>query len=766
MSCTTLFSVDGMLLPCPPSLHAIMYQSFHVRHASSWERGSQYLRERITNGELFDPVGAFKKVDLAHGRFKLLATPSWFGDVILTHLSRGLDIDEMSTIIIAADERCPNIDVNNNATIVERMLRYVEMVGADTFTWRVLSEKMEYSFYQLRKRNWPVSKRNNISWQLMALKIGLVKVVYPGDAFDNMPAAPRVGALLDDTLVEGKIIDEGEADLEEFEAFEIVTGRARNTKREETMRRLREGSNYGVYAIPDLRSGGLEWLDEGVVVRMFDAAVCIDRVDIALLLACRLFVSRRHYHAALKNPAFMERVARVVAENVRVGSVVRHAMRYGFYLMLKEERLLGQKISTENRAIFDEDQFRALPIFDCLPDASPYFSAVFSDQEGARLSDTLAVYLGGRRAFTTAEEFGRRLRVMSGGMLDKIDLAKHGAFLTGSSLVPCVAMNPLEENFAGEADEFEAYLDNYYPGYTSIAAHRDAFHAEREKVSGVADISRELDDGEFMLRVVSAAGDAIPKEGRAAVIEAYDAYLKHESMLADLDVGIVAVTQQEYEVVVLKIFEEIKANVEEGGVYLYRQPTKWGFKYVLKGRAATRPIDFFKVSVQPHALLSSFHLNIVRFWWDGRVVRGLCSAVCAALTGVNQWYRWFSNNKDPMAIVLKNMQRGYTTLINHRELDVLRVYVREVDRFAYVSEKIVTGRVHRTHSLFGHEGGVRYGMEGLARFCDRHTDAVQCWDAHVVDLKRLGCSLVVDRCGRVVAPKVYAFAAMIRDQLY
>ena len=241
-----------------------------------------------------------------------------------------------------------------------------------------------------------------------------------------------------------------------------------------------------------------------------------------------------------------------------------------------------------------------------------------------------------------------------------------------------------------------------------------------------------------------------------------------EKNITDLDIAVVADTVEEYDKNVFSMFSKIRSNLPAGPehhIYLYKQPVKYGFKWVLKGPGAKRPIDFFKVWTPPHVLLHRFHLNIVRFWWDGRRLKALASAVCAALTGVNQWYRWFSNNKDPIDIVFKYMQRGYTTLLNNREIDAMKVYMSEVNKYKYLTTKFTTGKIHQQHTIFGHRGGIRYELPKVFITSDQYIDTPQYWPNPTYTLNRLGCLLKTNSRGKIIAPKWYAFEPMISDLL-
>jgi hypothetical protein len=719
-----------------------------------------------------------------------------FVDVLIGYIAKDLDIVQLCSLINATSE---HINISKE-TIIKYLKTHVENVGTDTYVWNQMANKTEYTYYQFKKRNWPVKKQNNIDWQTIAKKIGLVDKVYPGEAARvKNPEFPKPeepnGQDHTDLTIEVKNLNEEEEDLntgsdldgdgDDADLLHLLNDKVKHVKRDEKLRKLRLESNYATYSIPDIKEieSRIGFTKEDVV-NIFDAAITIGQKELAVLYACRLFVSRKYYHLGIKNVSFMERIKKLICENPRIHKLIKYVMSYSFYMLLKEERLLGRKITKNNRSIMDEDEFRALPVFDCELEESPYCTEIYHNNKEKNLREQLLMHLHGERKFTDKKEFNRRLNILTGDMLKGIDLSEHGAFLTGSSLVPCVVTNPLEENTKHHDNPFATYLENYYPSYDSVSSYREKFEEAKKNAVNLLDesfknrpsvkhIYTDIKDDDMFVSLVSNMSKDIKFTDKMqgvvnVVVKTYTEFLLIEKKLADLDIAIVATSRKEYDESALAIFNKIRANLPEGPehhIYLYKQPIKYGFKWVLKGPGAKRPIDFFKIWTPAHVLLHRFHLNIVRFWWDGKKVRALGSGVCAALTGVNQWYRWFSNNKDPMEIVLKNTQRGYTTLLNYKEIEVLKMYLSEVDKYKHLVGKFVFGKIHRNHTIFGHDGGIRYQFPEMLILCDQYIDTSQYWANPIYMLKRLGCLLETNSYGKIIAPKMFAFESIIRDLL-
>lgn len=425
-------------------------------------------------------------------------------------------------------------------------------------------------------------------------------------------------------------------------------------------------------------------------------------------------------------------------------------MSYSFYFLHKEERLFGVKLSSENRSIMSEKEIRSMPVMKGELDSSPYFTEIYSATD-EKLRTIIPMYLHGRRAFVSRDEFKRRLSIMSGDMLNNINLAKYGAYLTGSSLVPCIVTNPLEDNFTTYEEPFKQFVEAYYPSYISLQEHK-SYIDKGMSVSTKQDVPASLGAIEEFIRN--------QKESSALVYEHISAFKEKEKFLTDMDIAVMNQSVEEFDTKVLSITGEIRKNIT-GRVYLKKIPTKFGYKWCLKGPGARRPIDFFPTRLTPHALTSRFHMNIVRFWWDGIELKGLSSGVAAALSGTNQWYRWFSNNKDPINIVLKYMQRGYTTLLNNKEFMILRKYIDETDKYRFIRDKLVTGKIGINHPIFTLSGGIRFNIP-LPSYCNDR-ECHHYWPDRAYTMTRMVCSIKTNSNGKIVPPKIFALESIIDD---
>ena len=592
-----------------------------------------------------------------------------------------------------------------------------------------LFRRLEYSYYQFRKRKWPVRRRHNIEWQQLALALGLTPRIYDPEHLPSLKKRIAAPTVADPQAVKEVIrnieIDEGEINDNRIQDLKqrIRVGPTskqtqRDIAREEKQRRLRTECNYGEYNVPLPEA----WGHQQMVLRVFRILHMLNPAAAATYVS-RLLISRSHFHCGIQ-------LATLESSAIQ--------LRYAIWMMLKEERLFGKDIPASSRAIVHENVFRALPIptQETELQQSPYFAEVYTGD----VRDLIPMYIGvsGRRP-TTAAEFAERLSILAGGVLDGIDLATHDAFLTGSSLVPCIVTNPLESNFASFAD----YCEHHYPTHFSNASAdeiKERIVSLREKVIDIlrshafqstSYMTNDLPNTpSYMLaaavglwaddHVIEMKNDELEmarylsRELRAAT-EAYDAI-----PICDLDIGVTSLNAADYDKKCAALFKDIYDRLTEmhgteptpSEFYMQKVTTMYSHKWAFRGIKLKRSMDVFKTPQEPHTLMSTFHLNIVRSWWDGRELRMFASAVCAALTGVNQWYRWFSNNKDPISIVLKNMRRGYSTLLEpRREIPAMIEYIARKD--PAMSPSFIVGKVHKTHSFFVTPPAGQRATEGI-----------------------------------------------------
>ena len=158
--------------------------------------------------------------------------------------------------------------------------------------------------------------------------------------------------------------------------------------------------------------------------------------------------------------------------------------------------------------------------------------------------------------------------------------------------------------------------------------------------------------------------------------------------------------------------------------------------------------------------MSRFHYPIVKFWWDGIELKGLISGACAAITGVNLFYKHFNNGKDPIQIALKYLQRGYTTVINHAEMVALQTYVTIMPRYNFINGMVNSGRISSKHILFSNHGGIRYTLNPIT---GNYVNISQKYTKYIYRASRLNVDFIFSIGGHIQNPKIYTLESAIND---
>lgn len=578
----------------------------------------------------------------------------------------------------------------NNALIYPKFIEYVKSITNFGFTWKSLTNKPDYNLYRFKYRDWPyfsIDSEISKEWINIVLESG-----YPSKETDN-------------------------ADRSEVEEDALYT-------------------NFSAY----------EAVDPSKYVNIFKLTLMLSRVkalgiDI-LPAAQRLMMNPDTVHI-IKNALFWEIVGDLDKKHINYG------LYYSLYILRHEETVLFSKITRNHRSVFTHDEALLLPNYDFNINVNPHIQQL---TDCKYISSTIPYHVNGGRRLTTQKEFKRRFHFATGGCLMGIDLASMKAAVSGSILVPCASVSPLENNFnalnweargrVGDAQikywektkltlsdrRFLEFIEFYYPGYHSLLP------ADLKKAYSEPTFKKESFMSEEKEEIMKKPG---------------------YNQIADMDISISASTVDEFAANANKIYELIKLNcAHRGEVYLIKIETISSFKYCLSGPGLIRPIDIFQIYYDPVRMTKRFHLDCVKMWFEGVVGKngGLFlhrSCISCLLSGVNERYSWFSCNKIPADIILKYALRGFSTILNTKEIASLEMFMRVNPRWR-VSEQKITGSVSWTNEVFTSDTGIRFGLEPYMLKFEKSN--------HVVPLDYLyelhdGVSLLVKSSDSVSVPR-------------
>lgn len=314
-----------------------------------------------------------------------------------------------------------------------------------------------------------------------------------------------------------------------------------------------------------------------------------------------------------------------------------------------------------------------------------------------------------------------------------------------------------DDKLSEEEKDFMSFLEYYYPSYYSLTqsnyikqvlTHADPITVEEAKqLNHKPDTEQKTDTNEQ------------PK--------------KDYNILSDIDISITTDNYETFEEIALILGNQIKRNcMHIGDVWIKKVITVSSFKYKIYGPGLLRPIDLFRVSYGPDKMVKKFHCPIVRSWYDGANLTNINrpgvssylteinkywskklsdsindsyhddsgnnttesvisnnsvgstqyiglniinSGLCAMLSGVNANYKWFFNSKPCVEVLLKVAQRGYTTILNNKEMTALIAYMKTTPQWKpFVTDDMdIRGLVSKDHLFYNPcnvNAGIRYGL--------------------------------------------------------
>ena len=441
-----------------------------------------------------------------------------------------------------------------------------------------------------------------------------------------------------------------------------------------------------------------------------------------------------------------------------------YILYYNMYLMRQEEWLLYHNVDLRHRALFTLAEAQALPNSKKFRiEFTPYMQTLPID---VPIQRAIPFYLQGFRSICSPEVFARRFTLATCGAFQGLNLADYRAAVTGSIMIPCAHINPLEDLFAmrplvqgthanalvqgthasymtGAPNEvfdeedliFLNYLEYYYPGYLSLTPEEleieFAASSSTERPAAIIQYENEEDrtvKKSFVLRQnirnITKSLEVFDDELDCDAARFKPTTQPQFNALSDMDVSITATTMEEFTVLAERLFERIRDNCRiRGEVYMKRIDTLSQYKYKIYGPGLSRPIDLFRIDYGPEVMVKRFHLNCVKMFYQAPdKIYMWRSCIAALLSGANEYYSWFSCNKIPADIILKYAMRGISTVLNAHERGALVKYVRAEPRWSVYFEQIAAnpqdmfGGITSSHTYFQphlYKAGLRMGLRNL-----------------------------------------------------
>jgi hypothetical protein len=353
--------------------------------------------------------------------------------------------------------------------------------------------------------------------------------------------------------------------------------------------------------------------------------------------------------------------------------------------MYIEEGILKSMIKKTDRCVFTLDQANYLPIDIC--NKNVYLPMMVEKKYinifgGYQSNSNQSIYL------STMETFKDRLNKFSNK--NNIDIFKNLDWTNlaiSGSVIPatCRSIDPLELDSGLSTDKF---FDTYYadadidvmcdlPDQKSFIDKVNYFVSviKSNILEKIAEPKEELIKIEiFKTGILYISKDQFNDE-KITLESAYQKYCdlkKNESVYSESDYKIIntlcTIDQFKYYV----YSSEYNKNVSYGE----------NIKYHISSPYLTRKFEIFKIKYNFFATVCRFHLPCVRGYYDGNNVYLLPSAISALLTNKCMDYKYFAGVRSPFEIILKYNFRGYSIMLNKKEMIKIVEYIKNNDKWS------------------------------------------------------------------------------------
>ena len=607
--------------------------------------------------------------------------------------------------------------ISGVASLSTDVLNYIHVytngLVVNTYSWYRLNKLTDYELHRHFKCNWPVLPQHDPKWIARAVELGvpigrLINLIggeYPGAADDKKEErdAGHIATELQKQITK---------DAENRREMKYPPPDAERRERRNTW--LMENTTFGHFEkISTLSETRIMTYEQAFnITQMY---YNVGSHDYAMLTIWNLLVSTETAHLAIRNPPVMRVLSKLFDQYPKSRQpTALGALWYAFRTTYMEERMVGQKITNTSRAWWSEEQFMALPVFNYLPDRSPYCPIVCGDMS---IYSQLPYYVVGNRRFTTREEYIERSNYVTRycgpkkGISSVHSIIPHLGYSipceggdqtiiynSGGLHQSCMSVRPVEANF----DNWNAYADMNYPDQHILARNEmDEFYTvANNRIAELDIIVDNVWDADTIIRAVRDRVESKEGEIHPHVKELVDLNDKMCSKIftsSDVDISVHTKTHTKYVEVVHGVVDALRAAGYER-IWIKEVPRKWKCKYSIMGPDLARPIDMYRVDISNIQLMRKFHFDCVRALWDGNKRWMLSSSIGSHLTGVNTTMIWLSNNKDPISLQCNYALRGFSKYTNTKMLSTFKKALENTAPFN--KYPIVIGPVTPQHGIF------------------------------------------------------------------
>lgn len=435
---------------------------------------------------------------------------------------------------------------------------------------------------------------------------------------------------------------------------------------------------YTLYHIEDNAYNHTDVMIQKLLFNLFDDTVVnILKPEINYLIN-NCLVSKKYCHLIMKN----KHILKYVHNNF---NLFLQSYSYAWLMMYIEEGILKSMIKETDRCVFTLEQAYYLP--NIIHNKNVYLPMMVEKKYinifgGFQSNSNQPISL------SSMDTFRNRLNKFSNN--NNIDIFKNldwtNLAITGSVIpATCRQYDPMEIDGGYTTTKF---FDTYY-GDSDIDVMCD-----------FPDQKSFIDKVNYFASVVKT--NILEKfqqiEGEPIVIEIFKTGILHinkkhygdekitlesaYNMYCNLKNAETKYTEPEYQII------NKLCTIDQFKYYIYTndndKPMTYGenIKYHISSPFLTRKFEIFKIKYNFLATIGRFHLPCVRGYYNGTNVYLLPSAISALLTNKCMDYKYFAGLRSPFEIILKYNFRGYSIMLNKKEMIKIVEYIKNTEKWS------------------------------------------------------------------------------------
>jgi len=397
-----------------------------------------------------------------------------------------------------------------------------------------------------------------------------------------------------------------------------------------------------------------------------------------ILLINNCLISKKYCHRILKNKLILKYIQ---------GNIFTffNNFSYAWLMMYIEEGILKTMIKETDRCVFTLKDAYYLP--NCVEHNNIYLPMMVEK----KYIKMIGGYLSSRKPsiiFSSMDEFKIRLNTFSNN--NTIDIFKNldwtNIAITGSVIPATCRIDALEIDGGYTSNTF---FDTYY-GDSDIDVmidiqnqllYIDRVHYFANVIK--TNIMEKFPDTVDCIQIdmyktcVLHINQKFYKD-KITLESAYDIYCK-------LKKDEIKQTDKNYEII------NKVCSIDQFKYFIYNNDTETNtvnytenIKYHISSPHLKRRFEIFKIKYNFLSTVSRFHLPCVRGYYNGTDVYLLPSAISSLLTNICMDYKYFAGVRSPFEIILKYNFRGFSIMLNNKELIKIVEYINNTEKWSKI----------------------------------------------------------------------------------